>query len=132
MGTDMNEAPMPIQRMNADLGWFFSDATAEPNAEATGWFTEAFLTYLGRVDTANIKRSGESAPTTEAVIVFSSHNAVYIPPNFFADPDDPSVEFNGFLQTSAGSGFSNWSFERDSEVFATENARRPSDGNNLS
>lgn len=119
---DIENFATPMRRLNPNLGWFFRDTTAQAQAESVRRFAESFLAYLGRADTASIVQSGESTPTVDAVIVFSSHNSVYIPPSFFADPNDPSTEFNGFIQTSAGGQFSNWSFERDKEVFATESA----------
>jgi subtilisin family serine protease len=120
-----------MRRLNPDLGWFFYDPTAGATAAGTQQFAESFLAYMGRDRTATMLRSGEDTPTPDAVILFPSHSAVYVPASFFADPDDPSAEFDGFRQTSAGSAFSNWSFERDSEAFATESVLAPDEREDL-
>jgi subtilisin family serine protease len=109
-----------LQRLNPELGWFFYDRHVEVTAEVVQRrFADSFLDHLGRRNTAGVLQSGERTPAPDDVIVFSSYNAVYIPASFFSNPDDPSADFRSFLQSEAGSEFSDWTFERDMEVYAT-------------
>lgn len=118
----MNESPVPIRRTNPDLGWFFynpAPMNTEEQERITGRFADNFLEHLGRRDSARILRSGTDTPAKNSAILFPDHGAVYIPADFFPDHNNISEVFNAFGATSAGSEFSNWTYERDKEAFAT-------------